>query len=120
MEFSDVPLGDGKILRVAVAQVTLPDAGPIFPAGVKPDIAAALSVTDQTRIFSLSKDRGVSSFVFESERPHLNEASLVSNTNPEIDPAVLRQNGTGVLWDSVLQRAVDLVTAISFYNDHGK
>jgi len=120
VEFSDVPLGDGKILRVAVAQVALADSGPIFPAGVKPDIAAALAAADQARIFSLSKDRGVSSFVFESERPHLNEASLVSNTNPEIDPAVLRQSGNGVLWDTVLQRAVDLVTAISFYNDHGK
>jgi hypothetical protein len=120
VEFSDVPLGDGKILRVAVAQITIADSGPIFPAGVKPDIAAALPPAVQTRIFSLSKEKGVSSFVFESERPHLNEASLVSNTNPEIDPAVLKQNGRDALWDTVLQRAVDLVTAISFYNDHGK
>ncbi len=119
VEFSDVPLGDGKILRVAVAQVALPDSGPIFPAGVKPDIAATLAPSVQAKIFALSKEKGVSSFVFETERPHLNEAALVANTNPEIDPALMRPNGRDVLWDTVLQRAVDLVTAISFYNDHG-
>lgn len=120
VEFSDVSLGDGKILRVAVAQVALPDAGPIFPAGVKPDIAAGLSPATQARIFALSKEKGVSSFVFEMERPHLNEAALVANTNPEIDPALLRSTGRDALWDTVLQRAVDLVTAISFYDQRAR
>lgn len=118
VEFSDVPLGDGKLLRVAVAQVTLPGAKSIFPAGVKPDIAAALDEAAQRRIFAQSKEKGVSQFVFETERPQLNEAALVANTNPEIDPANLRRD-RDVLWDTVLQRAVDLVTAISFYHDRG-
>jgi C-terminal processing protease CtpA/Prc len=116
VEFADVPLGEGKILRVAVAQVTLPGAKAIFPRGVKPDIAAALSPALQSRIFAQSKEKGVSQFVFEDERPQLNEAALVANTNPEIDPANLRRNPDEV-WDTVLQRGVDLVTAISFYND---
>ncbi len=119
VEFSDVPLGEGKILRVAVAQVTLPVAKAIFPAGVKPDIAAALTRATQERIFALSREKGVSQFVFETERPQLNEAALVANTNPEIDPANVRPKDRDVLWDTVLQRAVDLVTAISFYNDRG-
>lgn len=118
VEFSDVPLGDGKILRVAVAQVTLPGAKAIFPVGVKPDIAAALAAGVQGRIFAQSKEKGVSQFVFENERPQLNEAALVANTNPEIDPGNLRRE-RDVLWDTVLQRAVDLVTAISFYHDRG-
>lgn len=116
VEFSDIPLGDGKILRVAVAEVTLPGGAAIFPDGVKPDIAAALSLETQARIFALAKEKGVSQFVFETERPHMNEAALVANTNPEIDPAVLRRGDRDALWDTVLQRAVDLVTAISFYN----
>ncbi|HEY8899893.1 MAG TPA: S41 family peptidase [Chthoniobacterales bacterium] len=120
VEFSDVSLGEGKILRVAVAQIVLPDSGPIFPDGVKPDIAAALSPATQGKIFALSKEKGVSSFVFEMERPHLNEAALVANTNPEIDPAVVRSNGRDALWDTVLQRAVDLVTAISFYDQRAR
>lgn len=116
VEFSDIPLGDGKILRVAVAEVTLPGSGAIFPNGVKPDIAAALPPETQTRIFALAKEKGVSQFVFESERPHLNEAALVANTNPELDPSVMRRGDRDALWDTVIQRAVDLVTAISFYN----
>ncbi len=115
VEFSDVSLGGDKILRVAVAQVTLPETGPIFPNGVKPDIAAALPAKQQAEIFRRSRDKGVSQFVFETERPHLNEAALIANTNPEID-ASLASRRTQDLWDSVLQRAVDLVTAISFYS----
>jgi hypothetical protein len=116
VEFSDTPLGDGKILRIAVAQVVVPGAGAIFPGGVRPDIAASLGPATQDRIFALSKEKGVSQFVFETERPHFNEAALVANTNPEIDPDAMRQDDHPALWDTVLQRAVDLVTAISFYN----
>ncbi len=114
VEFSNIALGDGKILRVAVAQVTLPENGPLFPGGVKPDIAAALPRSVQERIFSASREQGVSEFVFETERPHLNEAALVANTNPEIEPDTNRTQKEQ-LRDTVLQRAVDLVTAISFY-----
>lgn len=117
VEFADIPLGDGKILRVAVAQVSLPESGPIFPAGVKPDIAATLTPEVQAKIFAQTKEKGVSQFVFETERPHLNEAALVANTNPELDPANPRDRRSDELWDTVLQRAVDLVTAISFYHD---
>jgi C-terminal processing protease CtpA/Prc len=120
VEFADVLLGDGKVLRVAVAQVALTDGKPLFPGGVSPDIAAALPPGTQARIFSLSKEKGVSQFVFETERPRFNEAALVANTNPEIDPANFRQSGRDVLWDTVLQRAVDLVTAISFYDKRAR
>ncbi len=115
VEFSNVSLGDGKILRVAIAQVVLPETGPIFPGGVSPDIAASLPARAQAEIFALSREQGVSQFIFENERPHLNEAALVANTNPEIDPNLANQTRQDK-WDSVLQRAVDLVTAISFYN----
>ncbi len=115
VEFSNVPLGDGKILRVAIAQVVLPETGAIFPGGVSPDISAALPPRTQAEIFALSREQGVSQFIFEIERPHLNEAALVANTNPEID-ASLAGRTRQETWDSVLQRAVDLVTAISFYN----
>jgi hypothetical protein len=117
VEFSDLALGDGTVLRVAVAQVVLPSAAPIFPDGVKPDITAALDPQVQDQIFALSRDRGVSQFVFDTERPHLNEAALVANTNPEIEPGANRPGGHDALKDTVLQRAVDLITAITFYNE---
>lgn len=116
VEFSDFPLGEGKILRIAVAQVILPGKGSIFPGGVKPDIAATLNPDAQARIFAASKEKGVSQFVFETERPHFNEAALASNTNPELDPEVMNGGDRRGPWDTVLQRAVDLVTAISFYD----
>jgi hypothetical protein len=71
------------------------------------------------QIFAESKEKGVSQFVFETERRRMNEASLVANLNPEIDTAQAAQRDRGrpqtALRDTVLQRAVDLVTAISFY-----
>lgn len=118
VEFADVPLGGKAILRVAVAQVVLPESGPLYPGGVKPDVAISIPREVLMQIFAESKEKGVSQFVFESERRRMNEASLVANTNPDIDTAqaAQRERGkTAQVRDTVLQRAVDLVTAITFY-----
>jgi hypothetical protein len=118
VEFEDSTLGDGKVLRVAVAQVVLPGAGAIYPDGVSPDIVVGLDEAKQAEVFKLSAEKGVSEFVFESERPRMNEAALVANTNPEIDAQTFgSRNASPGLMDTVLQRAVDLVTAIRFYGD---
>jgi len=117
-EFYDNELAGNLILRVAIAQVIVPEAGPIFPGGVKPDVAIALPADVQAQIFRESKEKGVSMFVYDVERKRLNEAALVANTNPEIDSVqtIQRERGKGnPLRDGVLQRAVDLVTAINFY-----
>lgn len=117
-EFYDNELSGNLVLRVAIAQVIVPEAGPIFPEGVKPDVAIALPAEVQAQIFRESKEKGVSQFVYDVERKRLNEAALVANTNPEIDSvqSIQRERGKGnPLRDGVLQRAVDLVTAINFY-----
>jgi hypothetical protein len=52
------------------------------------------------------------------ERRRMNEASLVANLNPEIEAIQAAQRDRGrapQLRDTILQRAVDLVTAINFY-----
>lgn len=113
VEFSEVPLGGGKILRVAVSQAVLPESASIFPGGVKPDIAISLPAGNIAEIFAASTKKGVSQFVFDSERPHLNEAALVANTNPEIEST--KEHSAAPLRDTVLQRAMDLVTAVNFY-----
>jgi C-terminal processing protease CtpA/Prc len=118
VEFTDVPLGGKAVMRVAVAQVVLPEIGPIYPKGVKPDVVVSLPREVRTQIFNESKEKGVSQFVFETERRRMNEASLVANTNPEIDSAQAAQRDRGrtnQVRDTVLQRAVDLITAINFY-----
>ncbi|MEI8294194.1 MAG: S41 family peptidase [bacterium] len=115
VEFSEFPIGGGKTIHLAVSRISLPAAGPIFPDGVKPDIEISLPAETQKKIFDLTKEKGVSQFVFEVERPRMNEAALVANTNPEISAAADAEDQVEPLRDTVLQRAVDLVTAISFY-----
>ena len=117
VEFAEAPIGGNAMLRVAVAQVILPESGPIFPNGVKPDVAISLPREARDQIFRESKDKGVSQFVFDPERRRMNEASLVANLNPEIETAQAAQRDRKApqLRDTVLQRAVDLVTAINFY-----
>jgi hypothetical protein len=121
VEYSDLPLPSGKTLRVASAEVVLPDGQPLFPGGVKPDLPVEMSVIDKRQIFRLSGEKGMSSFVYETERPHLNEAALIAGTNPELDiPDAQRRNRSRgqPQRDSVLQRALDLVTSLEIYQKH--
>jgi hypothetical protein len=117
LEYQVVPLA-GASLKVAVAQVLLPKGGTLFPGGVKPDIAISLPADVQEQIFRESTEKGISQFVFETEKRRMNEASLVANTNPEIDGVQSMQKSRAMTppKDTVLQRAVDLVTAIQFYS----
>ncbi len=119
VELEKLELGKGVTLQIAVSQVLLPEAGTLFPGGLKPDIAISLPAAVQEQIFRESTEKGVSQFVFETERRRMNEASLVANTNPEIENAQtsLRGRTSPLPKDTILQRAVDLVTAIQFYSN---
>ena len=122
VEYSDLPLPSGKILRVAATEAVLPDGQPLFPSGVKPDLPVEMAAVEKRQIFRLSSDKGMSPFVYETERPHLNEAALMAGTNPEIDiPDAQRRNRTRQgqsLRDSILQRALDVVTSLEIYQKH--
>jgi hypothetical protein len=118
VEFAEAPIDGNAILRVAVSQIILPNSGAIFPGGVKPDVSIWVPRDVRDQIFRESKEKGVSQFVFDPERRRMNEASLVANLNPEIETAQAAQRDRGKAppaRDTVLQRAVDLVTAINFY-----
>jgi hypothetical protein len=119
VEYSDLPLPSGKILRVASAEAVLPDGQPLFPGGVKPDLPVEMSVADKRQVFRLSGEKGMTPFVYETERPHLNEAALIAGTNPELDiPDAQRRNRARERQparDSVLQRALDVVTSLEIY-----
>ena len=121
VEYSDLPLPSGKILRVAVSEAVLSDQKPLFAEGVKPDLPVALPAAQKQQIFQQSLTKGMTPFVFEGERPHFNEAALLEGTNPEIEAAqAAQQHRThggekAALHDAPLQRAVDLVTSIAVY-----
>ena len=69
-------------------------------------------------IFADSRQRGLTSFVFEGERPHFNEAALIAGTNPELDIRQQRRNPEQNLHDAVLQRAVDVITSLAVFQQH--
>lgn len=120
VEYADLPLNGGRMLRVAVSEAVLPENRPLFPGGVKPDVPVEMPPADKRLVFQQSKERGMSPFVFENERPHLNEAALIAGRNPEIDAmeAAQRRNRNAekpLPRDPVVQRAVDVVTSLSIY-----
>ncbi len=121
VEYSDLSLPSGKILRVAVAEAALAEDQKLFPDGVKPDLPVEMSMMDKRQIFQLSAEKGMGPFVSETERPHMNEAALIAGTNPEVDAAEAaqrrRERGADkpTVHDLVLQRALDLVTSLEIY-----
>ena len=120
-EYSDLPLPNGKILHVAVAEMISPEGRSLFPEGVKPDLPVEISMADKRQIFQLSGEKGMSPFVYEAGRPHLNEAALLAGTNPEVEAAEAAQQRRGrspekpPTHDPVLQRALDVVTSLEVY-----
>ena len=120
VEYSDLSLPSGKVLRTAVAEAVLPEDRPLFPEGVKPDLPVEMLLAEKRQIFQASVEKGMGPFVYETERPHLNEAALLAGTNPELDAAEAAQQRRGrgpdrVPRDAVLQRAIDLVTSLAIY-----
>ena len=120
VEFAELPLPGGKLLRIAVAEVALPDNVAVFPGGLKPDLAVDVAQETTNEVLKRELEKGVSEFVFESERPRMNEAALVAGTNPELDAIHAAQKAKGEkpkapLRDAALQRAVDFITTIAIY-----
>ena len=120
VEYSDLKLPSGKVLRVAVGEVLLPEGHPLFPGGLKPDVPVEMAAVEKREIFQTSREKGMTPFVVENSRPHLNEAALISGRNPELEAmeAAQRKNKnpekSGV-HDAVLQRALDAVTSITIF-----
>ena len=121
VEYSDLPLPSGKILRVAVAEIVSAEGHSLFLEGIKPDVPVEMSMVDKRQIFQLSSEKGMAPFVYEAGRPHMNEAALLAGTNPEVEAAEAAQQRRGrspekpPTHDPVLQRALDVVTSLEIY-----
>lgn len=119
VEYSDLPLNDGRLLRVAIAEAILPEGRVLFPGGLKPDLPVEMSQPDKRLVFEQSLQRGMAPFVYENERPHFNEAALIAGRNPEIEATETAQrrtrNADATPRDPVVQRAVDIVTSLTIY-----
>lgn len=120
VEYSDLKLPSGKVLRVAVGEAILPEGRPLFPGGLKPDLPVEMPAVDKREVFQVSREKGMTPFVAETSRPHLNEAALISGKNPELEAMEAAQRRTRTtdkvaVHDPVLQRALDLVTSIGIF-----
>jgi C-terminal processing protease CtpA/Prc len=120
VEYSDLKLPSGKVLRVAVGEAILPEGRPLFPGGLKPDVPVEMAPADKREIFQASREKGMTPFVVENARPHLNEAALISGKNPELEAMEAAQRRSRnpekpTVHDPVLQRALDLVTSIGIF-----
>jgi hypothetical protein len=120
VEFAEFPLATGKLIRIAIAEVALPENVSVFPGGVKPDLSVDVPQETTDTLLQQELEKGVGEFVFETERPRMNEAALVAGTNPELDAIQATQKTKGEkpktsLRDAVLQRAVDFITSVAIY-----
>jgi C-terminal processing protease CtpA/Prc len=120
VEYSDLKLPSGKVLRVAVGEAVLPEGHPLFPGGLKPDVPVEMAAADKREVFQSSREKGMTPFVIENSRPHLNEAALISGKNPELEAMETAQRRSrnpekSAVHDPVLQRALDLVTSIDIF-----
>ncbi|HVF72398.1 MAG TPA: S41 family peptidase [Chthoniobacterales bacterium] len=120
VEYSDLKLPSGKVLRVAVGEAVLPEGRPLFPGGLQPDVPVEMAPADKREVFQASREKGMTPFVIEASRPHLNEAALMSGRNPELEALEAAQRKSrnpekATVHDVVLQRALDAVTSISIF-----
>ncbi len=115
--YEDFQLTPTRMLRIAVAEVKLPDgAGQIFPGGLEPDVKVDFQ-DDEARRLALERlnEMGIAAVVVEKERPRMNEAALVAGVNPELELLHAdRPKEEVMIIDPLLQRAVDLATSLSF------
>jgi hypothetical protein len=119
VEFADLPLPGGKVLRAAVAEVVLPQGAPVFPGGLTPDLRVEVPQETTDTLLTAQVEKGAASFVFETERKRMNEAALVAGVNPEIEALEAAQRERAAkdqppVRDVVLQRAVDFITSVGF------
>ena len=123
-EYSDLPLPNGKGVRLAVAEMVSPEGRSLFPEGVKPDLPVEMSLSEKRQIFQSSSEKGMGPFIYETGRPHMSEAALLAGTNPELEAAEAAQQRRGRApekpppHDPVLQRALDVVTSLEVYQKH--
>lgn len=122
-QFEDIPLTSGRVLRVAIGQVTLPDATPVFPGGLAPDLKFVVPRAKTEEMLQLAMQGGsVAPFVKEKARSRMNEAALVAGTNPELDEfqEAQRLKARGQppakpVLDEALVRALDYIATVRIF-----
>lgn len=117
VRYETVPVDAEWSLRFARAEVLLADDSSVFKKGLQPDFTVELPTAVKRQVFEVSREHDVKSTIRDRPRLRFNEAALVANTNPELDAYIRRSAGEALPEDdikpsdTVLQRAVDVITA---------
>ncbi|MFK5922931.1 MAG: S41 family peptidase [Verrucomicrobiota bacterium] len=126
VEYRDLPLGENRILRYAIAEIVLDDDTSLFQKGVLPDLSSAFDKKSKYAVYKKSEKAQLKTFIFENQRPRLNEAALVAGTDPELDYYLDRTAGRATsydkkpLQDRPLQQAIDYLTTTQFLHSSKK
>ncbi|MEC5125839.1 S41 family peptidase [Verrucomicrobiales bacterium BCK34] len=127
VEYRDVPVGEDRILRYAIAEVVLEDGTSIFQKGIIPDLQTVTPVEVKKAVFRENqKGTELSEILFQKQRPRMNEAALVAGTDPEIDYYLLRSQNKKTQWDKAplrdrsLMQALDLLLTSEFLEKGAK
>lgn len=120
VQYEQVSLNEDTLLRFASAEVLLPDDRRLFRNGVEPDLESVTPPKKKRRIFEASEENGLARYVFDKERPRMNEAALVAGTDPELEYYLAKHAGETTafdktpLQDRALQTALESLVAIDF------
>ncbi|MDI1313678.1 S41 family peptidase [Prosthecobacter sp.] len=121
VRYETVPVDAEWSLRFARAEVLLTDDSSVFKKGLQPDFAIFLLTTIKRQVYHATDAKDVKESIIDKPRPRFNEAALVANTNPELDSYLKRSAGEALPEDearpsdTVLQRAVDLITTRTLF-----
>jgi len=123
VDYENVTLSEGKILRYAVAEVVLADGASLFRKGIEPDLSARTPPMDKRLILKASESRPITDFILDRARPRMNEAALVDGSNPELPYLIAKSARRKTEFDEVprqdpvIRMAVDFLTAEEFMNE---
>jgi hypothetical protein len=124
----DVPLKSGRYLQIATSQARLADGTALFGHPVAPDIDVFIDAATESKVMEKIDQGVVVALLAErAARPHLTEASLVNNENPELEEAAANASGRGEKagggeghpQDTALMRACDALRAIDLKRRKG-
>ncbi len=124
LQFASLLVNDRVNLEIAVGRIVLPGMPAEFlENGVKPDLSVNSNSDEEREILARSDKEGITPFLFEIERSHMNESSLVAGRNPELDNYQARKMEKAEptpLLDRSLQRALDTATSLLILRESGK
>lgn len=121
VRYETVPVDAEWSLRFARAEVLLADDSSVFKKGLQPDFAIDLPTANKRQVFEASREKDVKATITDQPRARFNEAALVAHQNPELESYLRRSAGESLPEDeakprdTVLQRAVDLITARALF-----